>query len=617
MAAEDTLVQLKEVEIKASSFRRSDHGARLFTLDNSAIALLSSSSLAGRLDREAPLFIKSYGPGSLSTLALRGTGAAHTAVMWNGLALNSPMLGLYDFSLLPGFLLGEVSIQSGGNGPLAGSGAVGGAIFMEPVFDTVQGHHITLLGGGGSFGEMQTGAGYRYTNGKVTTQTRVYRQQAGNNFRFTGLNGEQMRQQHAFFRQMGLSHDTRFGNAAHHLDLHAWFLENYREIPPLMVSRHSEQMQEDASLRLAAKWGRRFRNAETHVRAGMVREHIRYTDPVADIDDNSTAYTYQADAGIRISLSKQMRLEAEAGWTEARARVEQYPEGAQLRQQTLTLKAVWEERRWNSYVALREGFFNGEALPFLPSAGVRVVLHRDWSLRADAAAVYRIPTLNDRYWNPGGNAQLLPEQGYNTAAALQWTRQAGSFRWSLDPGLFYSELQNAIVWIPGTEGYFEAVNLHRIRGRGFEAQSRLEWTTRKLLIALRFTPVYTLSEITETGAGMSEALNKQLVYTPRLIYKTQLLIEKGCWSLRYYHNYTGFRYTTLDHSHALDPFQLSEAVAGWQGKLLGYEITATLTVRNLFNERYQVIAWRAMPGRSVSVGLKIDFSRAAGRKVSR
>lgn len=607
--AADTLVHLREVEVEAQSFRRSDHGARIFQLDTSAIAMLSCNSLAGRLDREAPLFIKSYGPGSLSTLSLRGTGAAHTAVLWNGLPLNSPMLGLYDFSLLPGFLLGDVSIQSGGNGPLAGSGAVGGAIFMNPVWDTVQGHRITMLGGIGSFGEMQYGTGYRFTNGVVTTQTRIYHQKASNNFRYNNFNGEMLRQPHAGFSQIGFSHDTRFGNARHHLDLHAWYLENHREIPPLMVSRYSGQVQDDASLRLSARWGRSVGNLNYHLRGGLVREQIRYADPVAGIDNKSTANTYQFDAGIAYRFSRHLHVEGEVAWTESCAEVEQYAKEAAQSQQTLTLKAVWDQQRIRSYLALRESFFQGGALPVLPSAGLNLTLHRDWILRADVAAVYRIPTMNDRFWNPGGNPDLRPEQGFNTSMALQWSRSAGAFRWSMDPGIFYSELQNAIVWLPGKEGYFRANNLHRIHSRGIEAQARLEWSRRTTLISLRFIPVYTLAEIAETGADMASALNKQLVYTPRLIYKTQLLLQKGPWSLRYYHNYTGYRYTTPDHSHSLDPFQLCEVVAGWEGSLFGYATTATLTVRNLYNEQYQVIAWRAMPGRSVSAGLKINLYR--------
>lgn len=608
-SVKDTLVQLKEVPIRAETFSRSDHGARLFRLDTSRIAMLSSTTLATRLDREAPLFIKSYGPGSLSTLALRGTGAAHTTVLWNGMPLNSPMLGLYDFSLLPGFLLGEVTVQSGGNGCLAGSGAVGGAIFIDPVQDTLKGHQVSLLAGGGSFGEMFGGAGYRYTNGKVTTQTRFYHQQALNNFRFRNLNGEMQQQSHACFSQYGFSHDTRLGTAAQHLDLHAWYLKNRREIPPLMLSRFSEQEQEDASLRFVAKWAQQFRRFAFHIRAGLIREDITYADGLARIDDHSRATTLQGDAGMAFKLNEHLRIEAEAAWTEAWAAVPHYATEARMQQQTLALKTVWEHRSINTYIALREGFFNGEALPFLPSGGFRVSLHRNWSVRGDAAAVYRVPTLNDRYWNPGGNAQLLPEEGYNTAMALQWTGSSGALQWSLDPGLFYSALKNAIVWLPGSEGYFKAINLHHIRSKGFEAQARLDWSHRETKLSLRFTPVYTISEITETSESLAEALHKQLIYTPRILYKTQVSLQHKAWSLRYYHNYTGFRYTTLDHSHSLEPFQLSEAVAGWQGNLFGHSTTATLTVRNLFNESYQVIAWRAMPGRSVSLGVMVEMGR--------
>ena len=93
------------------------------------------SSRAAR--NESPIFIKSYGLGSLATTSFRGGSASHTAILWNGFNLGSPMNGQLDLSLVPVSLANNVSIQYGGAGALWGSGAVGGAILLnsEPEFD--------------------------------------------------------------------------------------------------------------------------------------------------------------------------------------------------------------------------------------------------------------------------------------------------------------------------------------------------------------------------------------------------------------------------------------------------------------------------------------------------
>jgi len=69
--------------------------------------------------------------GSIATSAIRGASAGHTVVVWNGLALQSPMLGLLDLSMLPSGLVDEVSIQYGGQSTLWGSGAIGGVIHLN------------------------------------------------------------------------------------------------------------------------------------------------------------------------------------------------------------------------------------------------------------------------------------------------------------------------------------------------------------------------------------------------------------------------------------------------------------------------------------------------------
>ena len=157
LAQRDSSVWLRVVDIQSRRFDFSDASMSAQTIDTSTLSKLNATTLADRLHRESALFVKSYGSGSLSTISIRGTGAAHSAVLWNGISLNSPMLGLYDFTLLPMFLLDDVKVQAGGNGPLVGSGGVGGAIFMDANLDFRKRMQVKLFSTFGSFGQMQNG----------------------------------------------------------------------------------------------------------------------------------------------------------------------------------------------------------------------------------------------------------------------------------------------------------------------------------------------------------------------------------------------------------------------------------------------------------------------------
>ena len=50
---------------------------------------------------------------TLSTVAFRGTGPSHTQVVWNGMRINSPMLGMTDFSMIPSYFVDDAQLLHG------------------------------------------------------------------------------------------------------------------------------------------------------------------------------------------------------------------------------------------------------------------------------------------------------------------------------------------------------------------------------------------------------------------------------------------------------------------------------------------------------------------------
>jgi len=99
----DTLL-LTEFEV-ISNLVDLNSPTKVITIDSIARKELNLNDIGELLASYTPVFVKSYGKGSLSTVSFRGTGASHTKVLWEGLNINSPMLGQTDFSLLPGSFL--------------------------------------------------------------------------------------------------------------------------------------------------------------------------------------------------------------------------------------------------------------------------------------------------------------------------------------------------------------------------------------------------------------------------------------------------------------------------------------------------------------------------------
>src|SRR5688572_10948530 len=118
-----------------------------------------------RLDREQAHFLadelrvlpavdvqRSGSPGKLTDVRLRGADPRHTLVLFDGIPLNGPWAGTFDFADLPGAGWGQVEVMGGPASSLYGSGAVGGVIqFLSPT--TAAGIRLRA---GAEYGERST-----------------------------------------------------------------------------------------------------------------------------------------------------------------------------------------------------------------------------------------------------------------------------------------------------------------------------------------------------------------------------------------------------------------------------------------------------------------------------
>lgn len=83
-------------------------GGKSWTPDSLTLRQAATGNLPQLLATLPSLSFKQYAPGGLATPALRGTGAGHTQVYWEGLPLNSSMLGQQDLALGAGNLFNQV-----------------------------------------------------------------------------------------------------------------------------------------------------------------------------------------------------------------------------------------------------------------------------------------------------------------------------------------------------------------------------------------------------------------------------------------------------------------------------------------------------------------------------
>ena len=181
MMAQDTL---RTIQVNATR-RLRDTGIQKTTLDTSVLHDNISLSMADILSKHTTLFIKTYGRATESTAEFRGTSPRHTQVLWNGIRINSPMLGTLDFSTIPGYLVDETTLYHGASSINISGGGLGGAVELKTKPTDFQGTSLQYIQGLGSYSTYDQFLRATYTNNHWSSSTRINYSTSKNDFFYT------------------------------------------------------------------------------------------------------------------------------------------------------------------------------------------------------------------------------------------------------------------------------------------------------------------------------------------------------------------------------------------------------------------------------------------------
>ena len=143
-------IDIEPVEVAASRPMK-QIGVQRTLIDSTVLRENITSSLADALTTGTTIFIKSYGRATLATASFRGTAPSHTQVTWNGMKINSPMLGQVDFSLIPSYFIDEAAVFHGASSVGITGGGLGGAVTLKTSPPAEEGLSLRYVQGVGSF----------------------------------------------------------------------------------------------------------------------------------------------------------------------------------------------------------------------------------------------------------------------------------------------------------------------------------------------------------------------------------------------------------------------------------------------------------------------------------
>ena len=235
----ESAVVMSESKINASLNAKFAPGIRVERYAN-VETVTAGNTLSDLLQRETSLYIKEYGRGMSSYLAVRGTSSTHTSIDWNGQSLVVPTLGQADLSHVPTYFFDNMTIHVGGNSALYGNGSMGGSIQLRttPRFMKGAGGDITLKAG--SFYTFFGGATLRAGSDNWESRTSAYYSFSKNNFKFrnnTKRGTPRERQNNAKYSNYGLLQEfSRRMKDESLLQVSFIYLDFDRQIQPSLCS---------------------------------------------------------------------------------------------------------------------------------------------------------------------------------------------------------------------------------------------------------------------------------------------------------------------------------------------------------------------------------------------
>ena len=103
-------VSIREVSVSALRRPMKQIGIQRTEIDTAVLHESISLSMADILSHNSTVFIKQYGRGTEATASFRGTAPEHTQVLWNGMRITSPVMGMTDFSMIPAHFVDEAEL---------------------------------------------------------------------------------------------------------------------------------------------------------------------------------------------------------------------------------------------------------------------------------------------------------------------------------------------------------------------------------------------------------------------------------------------------------------------------------------------------------------------------
>lgn len=654
MAQSDTIAgrrhELTEVEVTGSRKARETRStAPLHMLTHEEFIRLGVTDIADALHRLPGVTLRDYGgAGGLKTVSVRGFGAQHTGVCYDGVMLSECQSGEIDIARYSLDNVDDISLVVGDNDDIfipARNAASAATLTIQtvapPSSDTRP--HVTAQLKAGSFGHVSPFVRYGQSlNERLAFAVLGEYVYAENNYPYDIRNGNNVQHDRRTNSRMNQGHAEANVvwniNTRNRIAAKAYYYDNDRQLPGQVryyTSLSRERLHDRNAFaqlqytarpddRWAVRWTSKFNWAASEYTDGLYGGGVKdasywqreaYTTANVMFAPNGRwAFDYSADYSfnnLSSSLSTDTRPFRHTILQSATAKYSS---------PRLTATARLLHSTYLNDAKDGPGARNMRHLSPSLSLSYRVLSGESLYLRASYKNIFRAPTFNESYFFHYGSPDLLPESTDQLNLGATWRTVYGhgsSIRLTADG--YVNHVKDKIVAVPYNMFVWTCVNVGKVRVRGIDATVNIEhhlsapqqarhWWQRPARHSghtLLLSANYSLQRAENRTNPESPYYGNQLAYIPEHSGSGTISYENPWLNVSLHGTAVSRRYANNQHYENSELKRYAEfGVTAYRHFVFGrHRLELRADAKNILNRHYEVVAHYPMPGRSYMFSL--------------
>lgn len=635
----DTTRVLKSVEVTARSAEKEVVStAPIHRYSEEELRRQGITSVADAVHRLPGVTLRDYGgAGGLKTVSVRGFGAGHTAVIYDGITLSDAQSGQIDLQRYSTDNVGQLSLVVGDNEDIfipARAAASAASLTIASVAEDWQPMLVAQMRGGSwsyvnpfvKGGIQLSENAYGWVLGEFT--------HAKNDYPFTLRNGALVTKERRNNSRMNSGHGeinlTWRPWSGATLKSKVYYYDNSRRLPGPVIyyndvsneslrernafaqSQLRASLSANVSLMAIAKFNFAY--------SGYADVNGKYPNGVFDqrywqrewygsacalwapsrpwVLDYSVDYSY-ANLSSNLSSNNRPWRHSLLQSATARYRAGRFTAMARL------LLSVYDNGAHTGQAAK-------DATRLSPSASVSVQPWREQNffVRVSYKEIFRMPTFNEAYFDHYGSADVLPETTRQLNLGFTYSAPAWGALSALTATVdgYFNNISDMIVAVPYNMFVWRMTNLGHARIWGVDATANADISIAQRH-TLSLTANYSYQRAQPRTSRNSSEWMKQVAYIPLNSGSLSVSWENPWANLSVNATGVGTRFTTNNN---LPDTRISGymefGLRLWRlFPIRGHTLETRIDVLNLGNKQYEVVARYPMPGRSWQATLRFTL----------